>query len=271
MALIALDDPADPRLDRFLGLRNQEGRQQREQPGGDMARWFMAEGWLVIQRAIAAGMRLDSVLVDSTRIDHMPELPAEVDVISAGPQVLADVGGRPTLRDPIGCFTRPPPTSVEELLEPSSTLAVLEGIVNPTNMGVIMRCAAGLGIDAVLVDPTSCDPLYRRAVRVSMGECFAIPHARLDPIPGGLEVLRKAGFALVALTPTSDAVDIDDLSQHRPARLAIMLGSEGPGLSPAALATADHLVRIPMSAGVDSINVGSASAVAFHRLSLGQR
>ena len=225
----------------------------------------------MIQRAMTAGMSLDSVLVDGTRIDDMPELPADVDVISAGPEVLSDVGGRPTLRDPIGCFTRPVPTSVEDLLERSSTLAVLEGIVNPTNMGVIMRCAAGLGIDAVLVDPTSCDPLYRRAVRVSMGECYAIPHSLLDPIPGGLEVLREAGFALVALTPTSDAVDIDELSRRRPARLAIMLGSEGPGLSPAALTAADHLVRIPMSAGVDSINVGTAAAVAFHAFSTAQR
>lgn len=232
-----------------------------------MAGLFMAEGLTVIARSLSAGRLLDSVLVDARRAGPVVDLVAGGGVVyAASPKVLLEVCGRVKLRDPIACFVRPAPLNVVELLGRSHTVAVLEGVANPTNMGVITRCAAGLGIDAVLVDPTCCDPLYRRAVRVSMGEVFAVPHARLVAFPEGLSTLTEAGFTIVALTPQVGAVDVDDYRRPPGDRLAILLGSEGPGLSDRAVAAADLQLRIPMSADVDSINVGSAAAVAFHVL-----
>ena len=138
--------------------------------------------------------------------------------------------------------------------------------MNPTNVGVLMRNAAALGVDAVLVDPTSCDPLYRRAVRVSMGEVFAVRHARCGAVPEVLSELRALGFRSFALTPAEDAVDIDSITRDPGDRCAIVLGAEGAGLTDGAQQAADQRVRIPMAAGVDSINVGAAGAVAFHAL-----
>ncbi len=266
-ALQQISDPDDPRIAAYLGLRDHRVRQLREQPGGDMAGLFMAEGLTVIERALLAGRRLDSVLVDARRSGPVVGLVGSGGVVyAASPEVLLEVCGREKLRDPIACFVRPAPVNVVELLSRSHTVAALEGVANPTNMGVITRCAAGLGIDAVVLDPTCCDPLYRRAVRVSMGEVFAVPHARLAAFPEGFSTLTEAGFTIAALTPQSGAVDVVDYRRTPGDRLAILLGSEGPGLSDGAVAAADLQLRIPMSAGVDSINVGSAAAVAFHVL-----
>ena len=211
-----------------------------------------------------------SVLVDSRDAEQLVgDLDvAESPVYAASPDVLTVVCGRPRLRDPIACFERPELPAARELLVGTDvrTVAVLEGIVNPTNMGVIARCAAGLGIDAMLIDPTCADPLYRRSVRVSMGEVFAVPHARIEPIPAGLEPLKEADFEVVALSPAAWATDIDDVARVPRDRMAILLGTEGDGLSEAALGAATRCVRIPMGRGVDSINVGSAAAVAFHTL-----
>lgn len=261
-----VDDPLDERLVAFLGLRDHQGRQARERPGGDMAGVFMAEGVTVIERALSAGHRMQSVLVDRARSRELlaMDLPAHVDVLLAGPDVLEAVSGRRQLRDAIACFDRPPSLAVDDVLGNARTVAVLEGVVNPTNMGVIARCAAGLGCDALLVDPTSVDPLYRRCVRVSMGEVFAIPHGRLPPFPHGLEVLTHAGFSTVALTPATGAIDIADYRRRTDERVAVLLGAEGAGLSDATMRRADCLVRIPMAAGVDSINVGAAAAIALH-------
>ena len=262
----SVDDPFDERLAAFLGLRDHQGRQARERPGGDMSGVFMAEGVTVIERALSAGHHLQSVLVDRARPRDVlsMDLPANVDLLLAGPEVLEAVSGRRQLRDAIACFDRPQPVAVDDVLGRARTVAVLEGVVNPTNMGVIARCAAGLGCDALLVDPTSVDPLYRRCVRVSMGEVFAIPHARLPPFPDGLDVLTRAGFSTVALTPANDAIDIADYRRESDERIAVLLGAEGAGLSDATMGRADCRVRIPMAAGVDSINVGAAAAIAFH-------
>ena len=259
-----LVDPTDPRLAPWLGLRDHDGRRRREAPGGDMAGHFMAEGDVVIRRALAAGHRLDSVLVDAARTAPI-DWADPADVLRAGPEALVEVCGRPKLRDPIARFERPEPATVAEVIDGARTIAVFEGVVNPTNVGVLMRCAAGLGVEAVLVDPTTCDPLYRRAVRVSMGETFAVPHARCGPVAQTLAELREAGFSSVALTPAGD-VDLDDIERSADDRVAIVIGAEGPGLTDDALRAADRRVRIPMAAGVDSINVGAAAAVAFHVL-----
>jgi len=260
-----VSDVDEPRLAVYLGLRDHVARQVRERPGGDMAGSFMAEGDLVIERALGAGHQLESVLMDARR-ELWVEIPDEVAVLRASPEVLKQVSGRPQLRDAIACFTRPAEREPGTLLEEAATVVILDGIVNPTNMGVIMRCAAGLGVDAALLDPTCCDPFYRRAVRVSMGEVFAIPHARVGTLPGGLSQVAAAGFTTVALTPDHDAVDIDSVSRVTGDKLAIVLGTEGPGLSAVVLDAVDITAKIPMAAGVDSINVGSAAAVAFHAL-----
>ncbi len=226
----------------------------------------MAEGDRVIQRALDAGHQLQSVLVDSRRASAVPGSRPDLPVYAASPDVLTAVTGRPRLRDPIACFERPSPRVAAELLSSARTVAVLEGIVNPTNVGVIMRCAAGLGIDAVLLDPSSCDPLYRRAVRVSMGEVFAVPFARLSSFPGGFDEVARAGFQTVALTPDPRAIELGAFERADSEKLAIVVGSEGPGLTESTLEAVDVRVQIPMAAGVDSINVGSAAAVAFYAL-----
>ncbi len=259
-----VDDPDDPRLQIYMGLRDHVVRQARERAGGDMAGSFMAEGDRVIARALDAGHRLQSVLVDARH--PVADFGRDAPIYAASPEVLTAVSGRPRLRDPIACFERPRPGEAAELLASARTVAVLEGIVNPTNVGVIMRCAAGLGIEAVLLDPTSCDPLYRRAVRVSMGEVFAVPHARLEPFPDGLHEIVLSGFRTVALTPDPGALEIGEVTRTSSDKLAIVLGTEGPGLSDEVIDAVDIQVRIPMAAGVDSLNVGSAAAVAFYAL-----
>ena len=261
---VHVDDPSDPVLAPWLGLRDHDARRRREGPGGDMAGHFMAEGDVVIGRAIHAGHRLDSVLVDAARTASLDWADGAT-VVRAGPDALTAVCGRPKLRDPIARFVRPPSRTVADAIRGCRTVVVLEGVVNPTNVGVLTRCAAGLGVDAVLVDPTTCDPLYRRAVRVSMGEVFAVPHARCGTVPETLAQLAGAGFTSVALTPAGE-VAIDDVVRSGDDRLAIVIGAEGSGLTSAALGAADVRVRIPMAAGVDSINVGTAAAIAFHVL-----
>jgi len=151
------------------------------------------------------------------------------------------------------------------------TVVVLENVGNPTNMGVILRCAAGLGVNAFFCDPTCSDPLYRRSGRVSMGEAYALPYSRLDAFPDGLDVLRDHGFKLLALTPGADSLALEELRFGQDDKLAILLGSEGPGLSSGVLETVDQRVRIAMSGTVDSINVGSAAAVAFYGVQQSRR
>lgn len=259
---IRIDDPADPRISVFLGLRDHEARQMRELPGGDMAAFFIAEGDLVIERAIDHGYELCSLLIPDSRTRPLPDgVSEDIDVFLATPTVLNEITGRPKLRDTLSCFVRPDVRPVADLLASSRTIAVLENVNNPTNLGVIIRNAAGLGIDAVLLDPRSTDPLYRRAIRASMGQVFAIPHARLDPFPDGLDVLHDHGFTTVALTPAGERElrDIDPLD-----KVAIVLGAEGPGLMPATLDAATVRARITMARDVDSLNVANAGAIAFH-------
>jgi tRNA G18 (ribose-2'-O)-methylase SpoU len=166
----------------------------------------------------------------------------------------------------LGSVHRPPMPAAAELLAAAQRIIVLEDVNTHTNVGAIFRCAAALGMDAVLLSPSCADPLYRRSVRVSMGEVFAVPYARLDPWPGALEEVRAAGFTVLALTPDPAAVSLRDLSAADRARPALLLGAEGPGLSGRALTAADVRVRIPMHHGVDSLNVAAAAAVACYAL-----
>lgn len=263
MPVLAIDDPGDPRLAEYLGLRDHVLRQRRERPGGDMAGVFVAEGDLVVGRALRAGYRLRSVLFDATRRQPLPAyLAPEVPVFAAGPAVLSRITGYHLHRGLIASFDRRPLPTPAEVLAGAGSAVVLEHVVNPTNLGVIARSAAGLGIDTMLLDPSCADPLYRRASRVAMGEVFAFPYARLAAFPDGLATVRRHGFTVLALTPEPAAVPLDRLRLAPGTRPALLLGTEGPGLTEATLEQADLAVRIPMHRGVDSLNVGAAAAVA---------
>jgi tRNA G18 (ribose-2'-O)-methylase SpoU len=169
-------------------------------------------------------------------------------------------------RGSMGVFLRPADRPLSSVVDPAFRLVVLEAVTNPINMGVIARTAAGLGVDGLVIDPTSVDPYYRRASRVSMGEVFDLPFARAGAFPQGLEPLRSAGFELVALTPVATAEPIGSVGWAPDHRVALVLGAEGPGLRPATLEACERHVRIPLSGGVDSLNVGAAAAVALWEL-----
>jgi tRNA G18 (ribose-2'-O)-methylase SpoU len=168
-------------------------------------------------------------------------------------------------------MNRKPLSDAFDVAAGARRLLVLEEVNNHTNVGAILRAAAALGVDAVLLDPRSADPLYRRSVKVSMGAVFAVPWARLPGWPASLDRLRDLGFTVLALTPDPAAVPLDELPAAASERVALVLGAEGPGLSPGALAAADLRVRIPMSAGVDSLNVAAAAAVACYAISRQRR
>ena len=201
-------------------------------------------------------------------LERMAPLIADVEapVYSASYDVLRELTGFNVHRGALASFHRKPLPSVADLLAASRRLVVLEDMVSHTNLGAIFRCAAALGMDGVVLSPSSADPLYRRSVRVSMGAVFSLPYARAESWPDVLDDVATAGFTRVALTPADDAVDIEDVAAAGHARLALLFGSEGPGLTEGALKRSDVRARIPMSAGVDSLNVAAASAVTFYVL-----
>lgn len=267
MPVIPVVDPDDPRIHIFQGLRDHVLRQRREESGGDMDGVFVSEGDVVVERALVAGYRLHAILIDGRRNKPLPDaVGPDVPVYAAGPEVLQRITGYHLHRGMLACFHRRALPSLATVLSATRTTVVLEGVNNPTNMGVILRAAAGLAVDSFLLDPTCCDPLYRRSARVSMGEAFALPYARLEAFPQGLAPLRAAGMTILALTPAPDADDIGQLVVEPDEPVALVLGSEGPGLTTETMAAADRRVRIPMAGRVDSINVGSAAAVAFYAL-----
>ena len=179
------------------------------------------------------------------------------------PEVVESITGFHLHRGALAAMHRPALPAVGDLVADARRVAVLEGVVDHTNVGAVFRSAAALGVDAVLVSPDCADPLYRRSVRVSMGTVFQVPWTRLEPWPAGLGLLREAGFTVAALALADDAVTLDELAAALPERLALLLGTEGDGLSRRAVAASDVVVRIPMAGGVDSLNVAAASAVAF--------
>lgn len=268
---IRVDDPSDPRIEEFLGLRDHELRRRREAPGGELHGIFIAEGDLVVERALRAGYRLRSVLVDATRTLPLPTaIPADVPVYAAGQEVVLRITGMAMHRGLIASLDRGPDRRLDEVLAGATRVVVLENVNNPTNLGVIARSAMGLGADALLLDPSCCDPLYRRASRVAMGEVFALPWARTRRFPDGLDPIVDAGFTLLALTPDPRAESIDDLRFAPDEKVALVLGAEGPGLTEETMGRVGRRVRIPLHAGVDSLNVGAAAAIACYVLGRGR-
>jgi tRNA G18 (ribose-2'-O)-methylase SpoU len=263
VAADAVHDPGDPRLADYRALTDLELRVRFEPPNG----LFIAEGELVLRRALRAGYQPRSILVDERRVSPLADLDLRgAPVYLASQPVLRELTGFQVHRGVLASFHRRPLLQPEQVLAAARRVVVLEEINNHTNLGAIFRSAAGLGIDAVLLSPTCADPLYRRSVRVSMGEVFAIPYARLAPWPAALAQLRSAGFGLLALTPAADAVPIHQLDADHRRRPALLLGAEGAGLTAGALAASDLRVTIPMARGVDSLNVAAAAAVACWEL-----
>ena len=257
-----ITDPDDDRLGDYRALTDLELRTRWEPPNG----LFIAEGELVLRRALRAGYAPRSYLVDAKRAAQLDDLPGDAPVYAATPQVLERATGFHVHRGVLASFHRLPLRTAGDVLAGARRVAILEDVNNHTNIGAVFRGAAALGIDAVLLSPTCADPLYRRSVRVSMGEVFAVPYARLEPWPDGLARVREAGFTVLALTPAPDAVPMQHLDAAQRARPALLLGAEGPGLSRHALAASDVPVRLPMRRGVDSLNVAAAAAVAFWEL-----
>ncbi|MGH8891117.1 MAG: TrmH family RNA methyltransferase [Acidothermaceae bacterium] len=263
---VIVDQSDDPRLADYRALTDVELRKRTEPAEGI----FIAEGELVIRRALKAGYPMRSALTSERWLPSIAELirPAEAPVYVGSEQLLEGITGFHVHRGALAAMGRLPLPAVSELLPDATRIVVLENVNSHTNLGAIFRCAAGLGMDAVLLNPSCADPLYRRSVRVSMGEVFALPYARFESWPAGLEELAAAGFEVLALTPDESAEPIDDVAasiKSDDARVALLLGAEGPGLSTRALSMA-RPVRIPMCAGVDSLNVAAATAVACYAL-----
>ena len=269
--IITISDFSDPRLDLFARLTEGQLRRRQESEQGI----FIAESPKVIERALNGGYTPVALLMEQKHIegDGAPIIARcpEVPVYTASRQVLEALTGFALTRGVLCAMERRALPTVEELLQNARRVAVLEGIVDPTNVGAIFRSAAALNMDAVLVTPTCCDPLYRRAVRVSMGTVFQVPWAKIGddhtqwPHPG-LERLQALGFKTAAMALRDDSVSIDDAGLLSEDKLAIVLGTEGDGLANDTIANCDYTVKIPMSHEVDSLNVAAASAVAFWQL-----
>lgn len=281
MPLLEIDVLEDPRLDAYARLTEAQLRSKLEPEKGI----FIAESGKVIERALEAGLEPLSMLmeakwvpalqpvIDRIALDH-PEVP----VFVAPHDELAKLTGFELTRGALAAFRRPKPRSVADVVANARRIAVLEDITNHTNVGAIFRSAAALDLDAVLVTPSCYDPLYRRAVRVSMGTVFQVPWTRIGDDDAaratghstwaeeGVPLLHSLGFKTAAMALSDDSVSLDDPALATEEKLAIVLGTEGDGLSRSTIARCDYTVRIPMAHGVDSLNVAAASAVAFWEL-----
>ncbi|KUL44807.1 rRNA methyltransferase [Streptomyces sp. NRRL F-4489] len=298
--IITIEDPDDPRLRDYTGLTDVELRRRREPAEG----LFIAEGEKVIRRARHAGYGMRSMLLSAKWVEAMrdviDEVPAPVYAVS--PDLAERVTGYHVHRGALASMQRKPLPAPADLLAgarriavmeavndhtnmcgtasypspegpltcenaaPPRRIALLEGIVDHGNLGTIYRSAAALGIEAVLLSSDCADPLYRRSVKTSMGAVFAVPYARLTPGPSALDVVRDSGFRLLALTPDEKATALNELHAGPEDQLALMLGSEGHGLSRDWMRAADEWVRIPMSHGIDSLNIAAAAAISFYSL-----
>lgn len=258
-----VQDPQDPRLADYLGLTDVALRSRREPVEG----LYLAESEKVIRRALDAGHRPRSLLLSPRWLEPMRDLvnrflDLRVPVYVGEPEVLRELTGFHVHRGAIASMHRPSPVDPVELVRTARRVVVLEDVVDHTNVGAVFRSAAGIGADAILITPRCADPLYRRAVRVSMGTVFQVPWARI-PWPEGVGFLREHGMVIAALALAQDAVGLEEVERSAPERLALVLGTEGDGLSDVVVDAADLVVRIPMRAGVDSLNVAAAAAVAL--------
>lgn len=264
---VEVTDIFDPRLDVYARLTEA----QLAQAPGPKQGLFIAESPNVIARALDAGCKPVSILVEKSLLKG-PAMDiiarCDVPVFVGENALLAKLTGYKLTRGLLCAMERPAPMDAGAILQNARRVAVLEDVVNPTNLGAIFRSAAALGMDAVLLTPACSDPLYRRAIRVSMGTVFQVPWTYLGsewPQPG-IQVLRNLGFKTAAMALSDNSISIRDPRLGAEEKLAIVLGTEGDGLSAQTIADCDYTVRIPMTHGVDSLNVAAASAVAFWQL-----
>ena len=269
--IIEITDFHAPELDPYARLTQNQLRNRLEPEKGI----FIAESPKVIDRALDAGYKPVSLLMERKQITGpaagILSRCGDAPVYTADREMLAELTGFELTRGVLCAFRRPAPRPVEELCKNARRVAVLEGIVDSTNVGAIFRSAAALNMDAVLINPSCCDPLCRRAVRVSMGTVFQVPWGQLGETPAdwpekGVDILHSLGFKTAAMALSDRSVSIDDEQLAKEPKLAIVLGTEGDGLAADTIASCDYTVRIPMSHGVDSLNVAAASAVAFWQL-----
>ena len=284
MGVIEVENLDDPRLDAYVRLTDTQLRSKLEPEKGI----FIAESAKVIQRALDADYEPLSLLTEPKWLERMSEVTEAFEakgapIFVASHEAMEQIAGYEVTRGALAAFRRPPLPSVEDVVAKARRVAVLEDITNHTNVGAIFRSAAALGIDGILLTPGCFDPLYRRAVRVSMGAVFKVPwtyigtdvsgsgmHGNARHEGGwaktGIPQLHELGFETVALALSEDAIPIDDPALAHADKLAIILGTEGDGLAARTIEMADHVAMIPMSHGVDSLNVAAASAVAFWQL-----
>ncbi|WP_158388395.1 TrmH family RNA methyltransferase [Faecalibacterium prausnitzii] len=270
--IIEITDFHAPELDPYARLTQNQLRNRLEPEKGI----FIAESPKVIDRALDAGYKPVSLLMERKQITGpaagILSRCGDAPVYTADREMLAELTGFELTRGVLCAFRRPAPRPVEELCKNARRVAVLEGIVDSTNVGAIFRSAAALNMDAVLINPSCCDPLCRRAVRVSMGTVFQVPWGQLGETPAdwpekeGMDILHSLGFKTAAMALSDRSVSIDDEQLAKEPKLAIVLGTEGDGLAAGTIASCDYTVKIPMSHGVDSLNVAAASAVAFWQL-----
>lgn len=264
MGIEWVESADDDRLHDYRDLTDVALRRVLEPRGG----LYIAESAKVIARAVAAGHRPRSVLVQEKWLPDVEALglPRDTPVYVVDASVAERLTGYAVHRGALAAMHRPSLPSVESVIARARLVVVLEDIVDHTNVGAIFRAAAGLGADAVLVSARCADPLYRRSVRVSMGTVFQVPWTRLPDWTEARHALHSSSFHLAALALAEGAVPLDDFADTAPERIALMLGAEGDGLSRAAIAAADTVVTIPMAGGVDSLNVAAASGVALWAL-----
>ena len=269
--IIEITDFHAPELDPYARLTQNQLRNRLEPEKGI----FIAESPKVIDRALDAGYKPVSLLMERKQITGpaagILSRCGDAPVYTADREMLAELTGFELTRGVLCAFHRPAPRPVEELCKNARRVAVLEGIVDSTNVGAIFRSAAALNMDAVLINPSCCDPLCRRAVRVSMGTVFQVPWGQLGETPAdwpekGMDILHSLGFKTAAMALSDRSVSIDDEQLAKEPKLAIVLGTEGDGLAADTIASCDYTVKIPMSHGVDSLNVAAAAAVAFWQL-----
>lgn len=271
MDFIEITDLSAPELAPYFQLTTRQMR-SRQRPENAL---FVAESPHVIEAALEAGCRPVSMLLEKKQALSHPALMArfsETPIYTASREVLKSLTGYELTRGILCAFRRPALVPAERILSTARRVAVLEGIVDPTNVGALFRSAAALGMDAVLLSPTCCDPLHRRSARVSMGAVFRIPWAVLGGGPwpsSAMEELKGHGFAAAAMALSQNSVNIDDPALLAEQKLALFLGTEGDGLAAETIAQCDYTVCIPMAHGMDSLNVAAAGAVAFWQLGRG--
>jgi tRNA G18 (ribose-2'-O)-methylase SpoU len=264
--VVDVTDSGDARLDDFRDLNSVDRRP--DLPTGRAL--VIAEGVLVVRRMLASRFRPFALLGTDRRLAELADDLAgsripDIPYYRVSAEVMARVVGFHLNRGVLAAARRPPELTVADVLDGACAVAVLEGVNDHENLGSIFRNAAGLGVDAVVFGAGCADPLYRRAVRVSMGHALVVPYAHAKAWPADLKILRRRGFRLLAMTPDPQAVTLAHaMAETRDARVAVLVGAEGPGLTAAAMRACDMRVRVPMSRGTDSLNVATAAALAFY-------